>query len=73
MTESAKTKRYGLRMIERFAFYDDQKSHLFWDWPQGAIVDDPDQIALLESRGAPVERIEDPKLSTPTHPEILRS
>jgi hypothetical protein len=51
---------YRLRLTERFVFYDpDHGSHLFREWPEGEIVTDPDEIKLLEGRGAPVERIID--------------
>lgn len=52
-------QRYHLRLIERHVFYDIDGSHLWREWPQGAIVTDPDEIKLLEARGAPVERIID--------------
>ena len=53
------TKPYHLRLTSRYVFYDLEKSQLFRDWPEGAIVTDPDEIELLEARGAPVERIID--------------
>jgi hypothetical protein len=56
------SKRYSLRLIERYVFYDpDHGSHLFREWPEGAIVTDPDEIKLLEWRGALVEKIESHK------------
>ena len=63
------TTQYSLRLLERFAFYDHVKTNVFRDWPAGAVVTDPDEIKLLEERGAPVERIEmkpetDPKALT---------
>jgi hypothetical protein len=59
MTGLVNTKPYHLRLTERFVFYDpDHGSHLFREWPEGAIVTDQTEIELLESRGAPVERIE---------------
>jgi hypothetical protein len=58
MTELVNTKR--LRLTERFVFYDPEHgSHLWREWPEGATVTDPD-IKLLEARGAPIERLEDP-------------
>ena len=57
MTE-LNTKQYRLRLTGRYVFYDpDHGSHLFREWPEGEIVTDPDEIKLLEGRGAPVERI----------------
>jgi hypothetical protein len=50
--------KHHLRLTERFAFYDEHGSHLWRDWPEGAIVTDPHDIELLTARGAPVERIE---------------
>ena len=47
---------YHLRLIERHVFYDIDGSQLWREWPEGAVVTDPDEIELLESRGAPVER-----------------
>ncbi len=56
MTEFA--KRYHLRLLERFVFYDpDHGAHLFRDWARGAIISDPTEIAFLELRDAPVERV----------------
>jgi hypothetical protein len=53
------SKRYSLRLTERYVFYDpDHGSHLFREWPEGAIVTDQTEIELLEARSAPVERIE---------------
>ena len=60
MTE-LNTKRYRLRLTERFVFYDpDHGSYLFREWPEGAIVTDQTEIELLESHAAPVERINEP-------------
>jgi hypothetical protein len=57
--ESADTKpRYHLHLTARFAFYDEKGTHMWREWPAGAIVTDPNDIALLEARGAPVEKIE---------------
>ena len=66
MTE-LNTKRSRLRLTGHYVFYDPEHgSYLFREWPEGAIVTDPDEIKLLEARGAPVEEIEiDPKLSPP--------
>jgi hypothetical protein len=59
MTE-LNTKQSRLRLTARFVFYDpDRGSHLFREWPEGAIVTDSEDIKLLEARGAPVERIEE--------------
>lgn len=59
MTELLNTKQwYGVRLLEQFAFLDTEKSHLWREWPAGAIITDPDEIELLTARGAPVERIE---------------
>ena len=69
MTEVLKTKpRYQLRLTARYAFYDAERSHLFWDWAAGSIVTDPSAIAILEAHGAPVERIEE--LSPPPIPQV---
>jgi hypothetical protein len=59
MTESQSMKPvYQLRLTSRFVVYDPAHGLLLWrEWPEGAIVTDPDAIELLESRGAPVERI----------------
>ena len=52
------TKRYHLRLLARTAFYDDLRTHMFWNLPEGKIISDPAEIAMLEARKAPVERIE---------------
>ena len=60
VTELVNTQRYHLRLTDRYVFYDPEHgSYLFRAWPEGAIVTDPDEIELLEARGAPVERIID--------------
>ena len=38
MTE-VNTKRYHLRLTARFGFYDDVGTHMWREWPEGAIVD----------------------------------
>ena len=50
---------YHLRLTARFAFYDERGSHLWREWPAGAIITDRDEIKLLEAQGAPVERIDE--------------
>jgi hypothetical protein len=49
---------YHLRLRERFTVYVESGSNLFRDFAAGSIVTDPDTIEFLESRDAPVERIE---------------
>jgi hypothetical protein len=51
-------KPNSLRLTSRFAFYDEHGSHLWRDWPEGAVVTDPRDIKLLTARGAPFEIIE---------------
>ena len=59
MTGLVNTRQHRLRLTGRFVFYDPEHgSHLFRDWPEGAIVTDSDEIKLLEAHGAPVERID---------------
>jgi hypothetical protein len=59
MTEPVHAKpHYHLRLLERHVVYVESGSNLFRDWPAGAIISDPDVIEFLESRDAPVERIE---------------
>jgi hypothetical protein len=53
MTDNLK---YHLRLLERFFHYDTIGSHSY-EWPAGAVVTGPAEIALLEARHAPVERI----------------
>ena len=48
----------AIRLTERHAFYDEHGSHLWREWPEGAVVTDLDAIKLLEARGAPFEIIE---------------
>jgi hypothetical protein len=51
--------RYALRLTERFfLFAPDHGVLVSREWRAGAIVTDSNDIALLEARGAPVERIE---------------
>jgi hypothetical protein len=58
MTEQANMPR-ALRLTSRFFAYDpDRGQYVSKSWAEGAIVTDPDEIALLEARGAPFERIE---------------
>jgi hypothetical protein len=59
-TELINTKRqhFQLRLTSRFAFYDEHGTHLWREWPEGAIVSDPAEIETLMARKAPVERIE---------------
>ena len=59
MTELKNTKQrvYHLRLTSRYTVYVESGSNLFRDWPAGAIVSDQVEIAFLESRDAPVERI----------------
>jgi hypothetical protein len=57
MTEATKTKPYHQRVTARFGFYDDVKMHMWREWPEGTVVTDPADIAILEALGAPV-RIE---------------
>jgi hypothetical protein len=58
MTELVSRKRYRLRITAPYAFLDTERSHLWREWPEGAIVTDPAEIELLIARGAPVERID---------------
>jgi hypothetical protein len=52
------TSDYHLRLTSRFVVYDPDRGLLLWrEWPEGAVVTDPDDIKLLAARGAPVERI----------------
>jgi hypothetical protein len=46
-----------LCLKERVAWYDWSGSQMFHEFPAGAIVTNPDEIALLESIHAPTERI----------------
>jgi hypothetical protein len=50
-------RRYNLRLLERFFYYDSIGSQQSYEWQKDAIVTNPDEIALLESRHAPTERI----------------
>lgn len=43
------------RVLSNYAFYCDDG--LFHAWPEGAVITDPEEIALLTERSAPVERI----------------
>jgi hypothetical protein len=59
MTSIKPTSDHHLRLTARFVVYDPGRGLLLWrEWPEGAVVTDPDDIALLEARGAPVERIQ---------------
>jgi hypothetical protein len=49
---------YHLRLTSHYAFYDEHGSHLWREWPEGAIITDPRDIEILTARDAPVERIE---------------
>jgi hypothetical protein len=51
------TRKYSLRLRERFAFYDTVKSQMWHDFPAGSVISDPAVIELLEARGASSERI----------------
>ncbi len=66
MTELKTTQqRYGLRLLERFVNYAPDHGRILWrEWPKDKIVVDRDTIRLLESLGAPVERI---SLNPDTH------
>jgi hypothetical protein len=61
---------YHLRLLERFFVYaPDRGLYVSKSWPEGAIITDPDEIALLEAQAAPAERIElIPE--TPTHESL---
>jgi hypothetical protein len=50
-------RRYSLRLKERFAWYDTVGSQMWHDFPAGAEIADQSMIELLETRGAPVERV----------------
>ena len=52
-----KPKTHLLRLTAPFAFYDHAGSSLWRSWPEGAVVTDAADIALLTERGAPVEKI----------------
>jgi hypothetical protein len=60
MTSNIKPKSdHHLRLTARFVVYDPEHGLLLWrEWPEGAVVVDPDDIALLTARGAPVEKID---------------
>jgi hypothetical protein len=50
---------YHLRLTERFfLFAPDRGVLVSREWQKGEVVTDPPDIALLEARGAAVERIE---------------
>jgi hypothetical protein len=53
MTDNLK---YHLRFLERFFHYDTIGSHSY-EWPAGAVVTNPAEIAILEALHAPTERI----------------
>jgi hypothetical protein len=54
MTEN---RKYSLRLRERVAWYDHVGSQMFHEFPAGAIVTNPDEIALLESINASTEKV----------------
>jgi hypothetical protein len=58
MTEMNTTEaKYSLRLLGRYVWYDINGSQLWREWAKNQIVTDPEEIALLESKGAPAERI----------------
>jgi hypothetical protein len=58
VTEVNTRQHYHLRLTKRFVVYDpDRGLHIFRDWPKGAIVTDSAEVAFLEMREAPCERI----------------
>jgi hypothetical protein len=61
MTESAnpKQQRYHLRLTKRFVFYDPDCGSPVWrEWPEGAVITDPDAIKIIETHDALFERID---------------
>ena len=50
-------RRYHLRLKDRFAWYDTVGTQMWHDFPAGSVVTNPAEIALLEARHAPTERI----------------
>jgi hypothetical protein len=61
MNEVTTKQRFHLRLTGRFVEYDPERGSFLWrEWPAGAIITDPKEIELLESRGAPVEKIDNP-------------
>jgi hypothetical protein len=61
MTESTQMVKpaYAVRLLARFVDYAPDAGRILWrEWPAGKIVINPDEIAFLESHGAPVERID---------------
>jgi hypothetical protein len=54
MTEK---RQYHLRLKDRFAWYDTVGSQMFHEFPAGAVVTNPTEIALLEAHHAPTEKI----------------
>jgi hypothetical protein len=50
-------RRYNLRLRDRFSWYDTSRTQMFHTWAAGTVVTDPSEIALLESAGAPTEKI----------------
>jgi hypothetical protein len=57
MTEA--TKPYALRLLDRCFIFDPDRGVLVSrEFIAGSVVTDPADIALLESRGASVEKIE---------------
>jgi hypothetical protein len=55
MTEN--NKPYHLRLKEAFSWYDIAGSQMFHTWEAGAVLTDPAQIALIESRGIAADKI----------------
>jgi hypothetical protein len=55
MTSNIKPTPDHLRLTSRFVVYDPDRGLLLWrEWPEGAIITDPDDIKLLTARGAPI-------------------
>jgi hypothetical protein len=50
---------HHIRLAARHVVYDPDRGLPLWrEWPEGAVVTDPDDIKLLTARGAPFEIIE---------------
>jgi hypothetical protein len=50
---------YALRLTARFVDYAPDQGRILWrEFVKDKIITDPDTIAFLEARGAPVEPIE---------------
>jgi hypothetical protein len=55
-----------VRLLQRYVHYDPGRgAHIWREWAEGVIVSDPEQIALLTTCGAPIEKIE--TQPPPTH------